>query len=242
MPTTTDKKIILHAAPMAWLHLASAGSLAETFLFDNLQTAELKLTNPSNDSTEGEKVEIKRGDGAIIQFDKFSLTLSGVDESDITPATASNDASGKGTITLVTNEAPGPNDEVNSWTAFLNLLRQNLDKLWLITLPTGFTYTSRQKVTPEPDGYARMLGKINSDIQQSLSENPSSVSIEFVSYKNPTGTEALASADLTGLTYTGISWKGKSATFTPPTITSDEATDILAGEIVLTASATYTYS
>lgn len=106
MPTTTDKKIILTGSPFAWIHKVDAGALTELWKFDNLQSTTYKIMKPGANSQQGENIDINRADGAIWRFKKTNLVLSGEDESDITPADASSDASGKGEITLVVNEAP----------------------------------------------------------------------------------------------------------------------------------------
>jgi len=243
---TMPKKIILHGLPIAWMHKLTPGSpatIAETYIFDNLgDGGKLSLANPANEDTGTTYVEVKRGDGAVLKTPKFTLELSIEDESDITPATASNDASGKGTITLVVNEAPKPNT-IKSWTAFLESLRSNFDSVWLVTIPLGMSFESRNLATPKADGYAYMLAKINSNIEHTMGENPSSISIELVSYKG-SAVAGLTEAILAGatLTYTAADWKGKGVTFSPPDVDAGGATKLFAGEVLLLEDAGSSYT
>lgn len=234
MPTTLDKKVILSCAPFVWLHeVSSAGAITELWRFDNLQTVDLSMINPSAGASTTEYVEIPRGDGAKIKYPKFALELDGTTEDDITPTAQSSDATGQGTIKLVINEAP---NEETQMTGFLKNLRDKIkaSTLFLVTVATGFTWKGRSNSSPaQVDGWARMLCKVSSNIDLGTSESPSSITLELVSYKNPTGASTLVEADLTGMAYTGIVWKGKAATFTPPAITAPETVTILAGEVEL---------
>lgn len=237
MPTTTDKKIILIGSPFAWVHKISSGALTEFWKFDNLQSSSFKISKPDVAST-GDNIDINRADGAIWRFKKINLVLSGETEEDITPADASSDASNKGEITLVLNEAP---NEANSWTAFIKQLKDNLDVKFLVTIGTGFSHKARfDSALKKPEGFVHMIGKINTDVEQQLNNNPASLSLTFVSYKN----SGLNEADLTAVDlFTGITWKlGGSGDVTgikPPVITSQDAQKLLAGDIVIVTNITY---
>lgn len=244
---TLPKKMILNAVPVAWMHKLTPGSpatIAETYIFDNLGEIKLTLANPAASTTTTDKVEIKRADGAILSTPKFNLELNIEDETDVTSTTASSDASGKGTITMTINEAPKPNT-IKSWTAFLESLRANFDSVFLVTIPLGFSFESRNLATPKADGYAYMLAKINSNIENTFGENPTSLSIELVSYKG-SAVAGLTDAILAGatLTYTAAAWKGKGFTFTPPDVDSTGGTKLFAGDILILedAGSSYTFT
>lgn len=240
MPITADKKIILTGSPFAWVHKIANGDLTELWKFDNLQSSTYKIMKPGSEAGGGDNIDINRADGAIWRFKKVNLILSGEDETDITPADASSDATSKGEITLVINEAP---IEANSWSSFIKDLKSNLDSKFLITIGTGFSHKARTDSTlRKPDGYVHMIGKINNDIEQQLNNSPTSVSITFVSYKN----SGLEVADLTAATlFTPITWKlggtGKDVSgIKPPTISTTDASKLLEGDIVVVPNINYT--
>lgn len=239
MATTTDKKIILSGSSFAWIHKIENNSITELWKFDNLQSSTYKILKPGSGSQGAENVDINRADGAIFRFPKVNLILSGEDETDITPADASSDASNKGEITLVINEAP---IESNSWTKFIKDLKDNLDTSFLITIGTGFSHKARiDSNLRKPDGFIHMIGKINNDIEQQLNNSPASITITFVSYKN----SILESTDLTAANlFTAITWKlgGGSkdvAGIKPSDILSLDAEKLLAGDVAVVTNITY---
>ncbi len=239
MPTTTDKKIILTGSPFGWVHLIESNTITELWKFNNLQSSTYKLMKPGSDSAGSDNIDINRSDGAIIRFPKTNLILSGIDETDITPADSSSDATSKGEITLVANEAPM---ESNSWTAFLKELQGKLGALFMITIGTGYSHKARTDATlRKPDGYIHMIGKINNDIEQQLNNNPASLTMTFVSYKN----SGLVEADLTAVgLFTAITWKlGGTGLdvegILPPDIVSAEALQLLDGDVAVVSNITY---
>ncbi|GAB1372752.1 hypothetical protein MASR1M45_28150 [Candidatus Kapaibacterium sp.] len=239
MPTTTDKKIILTGSPFAWIHKIENEDLSELWKFNNLQSSTYKILKPGSSSQGSENIDINRADGAIWRFPKTNLILSGEDESDITPADASSDASNKGEITLVINEAP---IESNSWTAFIKQLKDNMDAKFLITIGTGYSHKARTDVTlRKPDGFIHMIGKVNNDLEQQLNNSPASITITFVSYKN----SGLEATDLTAVSlFTAITWKlggtGKDIEgIKPPDLLSTDAERLLTGDVVVITNITY---
>jgi hypothetical protein len=240
MPTTVNKRLILSGAPFGWLHelaTGAPGTITSLWRFDNLQSAQIKALIPG-DQQSGENIDINRADGAIWRFSKYNLVLSGEDETDITPASASSDATGKGEITLVTNEAPLPTT-INSWTAWLESLKGKFNSLFMLTVPTGFTLHSRD-TQKKVDGYAHMLCKLSTGIDLQLNNNPGSLSLTFVSYKNSLA--GLTGTIIEAATFTGIVHKGKGDSYAPEALEVGDGDLLLAGNILFKESASYTYS
>jgi hypothetical protein len=239
MPTSTDKKIILTGSPFSWIHLISAGVITELWKFNNLQSSTYKILKPGTSSSSSDNVDINRSDGAIWRFQKTNLILDGVTEEDITPADASSDATSKGEITIVPNEAP---IESNSWTAFIKAVKENLDGKFLITIGTGYSHKARVDTSlRKPDGFIHMIGKINNDLEQQLNNNPASLTMTFVSFKN----SGLVETDLTGADlFTAITWKlggtGKDVEgIKPPVIVEADAQKLLVGDVAIITNITY---
>jgi hypothetical protein len=238
---TVPKRVIISNAPFGWIHKLAAGdpagSITELYRFDNLSDSEIKLT-VAEASGSGDNVDIKRGDGAVWRFSKFNIVLSGVDETDITPASQGSDASSKAVMTITTNEAPLP-VTITSMTLWLKDLVAKKGDLLMITLPVGFTYDARTN-QGKVDGFVRMLGKLNNDIDLKTNDSPSTIALEFVSYKC-----TLAGVDdvlIEAATYTGIVWKGKAITITPPNLSVGDGDELIAGNVVFAQSATYSYT
>ena len=239
MPTSSDKKIILTGSPFAWVHKIDAGAITELWKFNNLQSSTYKILKPGSSAQSSDNIDINRADGAIWRFPKTNLILSGVDETDITPAGSSSDATNKGEITLVTNEAA---IESNSPTAFIKSVKDNLDSIFMITIGTGYSHKARTDLTlRKPDGFIHMIGKINNDLEQQLNNSPTSLTMTFVSYKNST----IEETDLTVTSlFTAITWKlggtGKDVDgIKPPDIISGDAQKLLLGEVVVVTNITY---
>jgi len=239
MPTTTDKKIILTGSPFAWVHKIDAGALTELWKFNNLQSSTYKILKPGSSSQSSDNIDINRADGAIWRFPKNNLVLSGIDETDITPAGTSSDATSKGEITLVANEAP---IELNSWTAFIKAMKDEQDGKFLITIGTGYSHKARTDVAlRKPDGFIHMIGKINNDIEQQLNNSPASLTMTFVSYKDST----LEETDLTAISlFTAITWKlggtGNDVEgIKPPDIISGDAQKLLEGDVAVITNIVY---
>ncbi|MBX3045286.1 MAG: hypothetical protein KIT33_12590 [Candidatus Kapabacteria bacterium] len=235
--SSTINKVILHGAPFAWVHRISAGVITELWKFDNLQDCSYSLPKVGADSG-GENLDIPRNDGLIWRFTKESRILEGISGDDITPADASSDATGKGSITLVINEAP---IEMNSMSAFREDLKAKQSDLFLVTIATGVSYTAKM-TNKKPEGYIHMVGKINNDLSETFNANHNTVTLEFVSYTN----SGLEEDDLSTAVdlFTGIVWKlggvGKDiANIKPPNITSQKEAEILAGELAMVTDITY---
>ena len=240
MPITTDKKIILTGSPFAWVHKIDAGALTELWKFNNLQSSTYKILKPGSSASSSDNIDINRADGAIWRFPKTNLILSGIDETDITPAGTSSDATSKGEITLVANEAPV---ESNSWTAFVKAVKYNMDGKFLLTIGTGYSHKARTDVTlRKPDGFIHMIGKINNDLEQQLNNSPASLTMTFVSYKDST----LEETDFTSTSlFTAITWKlggtGKDVDgIKPPDIISGDAQKLLEGDVAVITNIVYT--
>lgn len=255
--TTTNKKIILTGTPFGWVHRVkfTAGnpqaqpptsdtySLEELWLFNNLQSSTYKILKPGTTSSSSNNIDINRADGGIFRFTKESLILDGVTEEDITPADTSADATNKGDITLVINEAPV---DSNSWTAFIKDVKDHLDSMFMITIGTGFSHKSKNDAgLRKPDGYIHMIGKINSDIEQQLSSNPTSLTMTFVSTKN-SGLVEGAISEIEEL-FTAIVWKRGGGDkdidgILPPVIGADGEEILLTGDVLVVTNVTYSYN
>jgi hypothetical protein len=240
MAVTVKNKVILHGAPFAWIHIITTveevTSITELWRFDNLASCTYSLPRTGAESG-GQNLDIPRADGLIWRLPKESRILDGITEEDITPADVSSNATGKGTITLVINEAPL---EMNSMSAFRADVKEKQGDLFLVTIATGVSYTAKM-TNKKPEGYIHMIGKINNDISENFDSNHNPITLEFVSYTN----SGLEADDLTSETlFTAITWKlggtGKDITgIKPPTITSGKETEILAGELAIVTDITY---
>lgn len=236
MSLSVAQKVILQGSPFAWIHRIESGAIADEWRFDNLQSSNIKLLKAGSESSGSDNVDINRADGAVWRFNKTNKILDGITEDDITPADASDTATKKGDITLLTNEAP---NEVNSWTAFIDELKTYQDSFWLVTIGSGFSHKART-TNKKPEGYYQMIGKISNDIEQAYANSPTNLSLTFAS-DSGSGLEA---EDLTsGTLYTAITWKlgnGKDVSgIKPPTITEGEATTILSGDVNIVTDITY---
>ncbi len=249
MAKTVAKRSIISMAPFGWIHKitpssdggTTPGEISELWQFDNLADGSgIKLPIIDNQSGGNDNIDITRGDGAIFRFPKFNLVLDGETEDDITPAGSGADATGKAEITLVTNEAPLPTTIV-SWTDWLKDLNTNRGEFLLVTLPTGFTYDSRENQS-KADGYIYVVAKITSDIEQKLGTGPSQMTIVLKSNKLG-ATDILATA-LEAASYTPIAWKNKGVSFTPPPLAAldNDGDTLISGDVVIKADASYTYS
>ncbi|MBE2188567.1 MAG: hypothetical protein KGZ71_09660 [Desulfobulbaceae bacterium] len=239
--TTTDKRIIISGAPFCYIHKLTEGVPSLLWTFDNLQNVQIVMPKADAAAQSSNNLDIQRGDGALFRFKAESLVLSGEDETDITPAEESSDATGKGKIVFTNNEAPLPTS-INSFTAWLKNAKDNMESLLLISIATGFTHHGKSTGTPKVDGWARMLCKLNSDIDFTSGANASSIQLEFVSYKNPVGADAIAAGALEAITFANIAWKGKATNIASPVITAPEEALLLAGDIVLSPDLTYSYA
>jgi len=250
MATTTDKKMILMPTPVAWAFKitgattdpVAAAAVTETYLFDNLAKGGKVIDyNPKSSESSGEFQDFVRADGGIIRFPKFNLVIDGKDESDITPADQATDATKKGRIELVTNEAPLPNT-INSMSAFIAMNKEAMEKdtLWLIVVGVGYSWQSGfVEGTPKVDGWVYMLGKLVNDIEIEMSDNFTQ-KLFFDSYKCSI---ADVDSDLLQLVdFTPITWKGKGVTFSPVDVVEADCDALLDGKVVIKPGITYSYS
>ena len=252
--STTNKGIILHGAPVAWIQTINpnTGAIAEIWRFDNLQSAQLKLIRGGAAAAGSNNIDINRSDSGVIRFQKNTLIINGVDESAVTEAATTNvDATGFGELILVTNQAPIAVGEAladNTWSEFINRLYANKDTLLLIAVPIGFTFASRYEAgTHEADGYYYLVCKLSSDIDMTANNTPMSLSLTFVSYKVSSsldkgafGTDAtptgIVRTNMINATWTDIGLKlGGSSTITlnPPALLQADADLLFAGNPVV---------
>jgi hypothetical protein len=236
---TIIKRIILALVPVMWVHKLEAGepgTIEELWRFDNLADGcGIKLLQPAANES-GDNLDITRGDGAIFRFPKFNLIMD-KDEADITPAEQSSDATNKAEITAVTNEAPLP-ATIASWTAWMKEFYDTIQAgdLLMFTLPTGFTYDSRENQN-KADGYVTLLVKVTSDFDQKLGVAPST--LQIVGASNKSTLSGVTGTIIEGATFTAISWKGKGFDFAGPSLQTGDGETLMAGEPVFTEEASY---
>ena len=243
MSATMVNKIILTGSCIGWLHKIdeAAKTIVESYRFDNLQSSTYKLLKASSESSSsGDKLEINRADTGVIQFPKPTLNIDPLTELAIVSSTGGSDATSKGEITLVTNEAP---IESNSWTAFIKSLQGNMSAKFLITIGTGQSYkTLNDSASKKPDGFVHMIGILTTDIEQQLQNGAVTLSMTFASQK--IATDATVKTALTNASlFTAIEWKRGLATgnptVKPATIISADADTIIAGDILVLPNITY---
>jgi hypothetical protein len=242
MPTM-DKKVILQGTPLVWVHEitgASEDAITALWKFDNAQSVEATLKLASSATSDTEQIDLGRADGATIKYDKNTLAISGTDETDVTPAASSTDATGLGVVKFTLNEA---DYDSTTWTEFVAELKSKMNNKFFITIGTGQSlYSMNNTSYKKPDGFIHMIGKINADVTLSWAGNtPTTIALEFVSYK----ATALVDADITALydgsTLNGIVWKlgGTTITIYPPVITAGNATSLhTSGDIVVVQNIT----
>lgn len=213
--TTTDKRIVLSAVPVMWLHeIVTANdvtTVVESFLFDNLADLQYKCNLASAASASASNLDITRGDGTIIRFPKSETIISGVTELEVTDVTKSTDATGLGEISATILEAPkcyvSSAMTYVTWSEFLEIFRAKIaaGNKFFATFPTGFSYDSRFKSggSQLPDGFGFMIGALSTGIDVTANATPSQLKMTLVSYKNTNATKAL----IGGVTYTAINLK-----------------------------------
>jgi hypothetical protein len=224
MPYAPAQKVVINNAPIAVLAKLNGAAVSVVATLNNVQ-AQLKMLISPSEAAGGENVDITQPDGAILRFPKINKIMSGVDDSDITPAGSSSTATGYGEIVLTVNEAP---EEFTSMTNFLKYIHDEKDSKFLIIIPTGFTYKGQVvDATKKTDGWAYMIGKRTSDIDITFDANHKQLPITFAS--NSDGT--VTSANLTALTMPAIPVRSIGASITPPAIVSGDVTDITTGKV-----------
>ena len=236
--TNATESIVLHGAPVAWIQEITEASLAELFHFDYLQEPKIKLPLSGTASKGGNNIDIKGADGSILRFPKGSLIIDAITQEEVTEdATADVDATGFGEITLALNKAPS-DAAYKRWTTFIKTLYDKKDSLFLIAIPTGFTYKGRNVDSPKNvDGYCYLICKRSSDIELTMNDTPTTLSVTFISFRVA---DSMAGGDistaLTGATWTAINMKIGTSTYialTPVALVSDDATLLKAGKPVL---------
>lgn len=231
---SVKQKTILYGAPFAWLHLIDNGTISLVASFDNLASKPaITLPKSATEAAGGDNIDINRADTGIYRFKKDSPVIDGVTEELIAAASSGSDATGKGKISIVTNQAP-LEVTFTSWTKFIAFMKENLGKKWLITVPTGFSYTQRNS-TKKPDGFVHMIGKISNDLSDANA--PSTFQMDFDSY-DITGTDC----DSTDLPTTGFWGTAKKIVYklgggtndvdiVVPEFISDDVDKLVAGDV-----------
>jgi hypothetical protein len=220
------QKQIINTPGVALLYKITGVSLALYATILNT-TAKMSMLLSADSAAGGENLDLNNPDGTITRFPKISTIISGVDESDLTPATSSTSATGLGTMDLTINVAP---TEFTSMTAFIKDLYTNKDSHFLIVIPTGFSYKGQVVAgTKVADGWAFMIGKLTTGLAMEYAEGAKNLPLTFASQSN---TELIL-ADFTGITPPAIEWLGGGTTVTPAALVSGDETVLLAGKVCL---------
>lgn len=243
MSGTMKNKILLSGAPIAWLFKITEDSgnvegLELVASFDNLGSSAISAIVAGATTTTGTFITVTRADGATIQFPADALTIDGTDETQVVDESGGTDASGKGTFTLTTNEAP---IEFDSMTAFLGWLKANKDEKFLLITTTGYTYermgTGNAKGV---DGFVYSFVKLTSNIDLTSGNAPIAPVLTFASQKHTSYTGDLTTAaDPHPFDNNGIKVKRGGASYdiaatvnVPLELTSAEQDDLEAGEVI----------
>lgn len=242
MSGTMKNNIILRGTAAAWVFLFSEDSgnvegLIPLYKFDNLQSAQVVSTVAGAATTAGgNTLDINRGDSAIIRFNLDNVVIDGSDETEIASEDGGADASGKGTITLVTNEAP---KDFTSMTAFLADLKANKDSKVLVIVPSGYSFSRMGTgASAKPDGYIYGIGKLTSDLDITFNNSAIAPSLSFALQKHTTYTGDLTSAatphpfDNQGIEIKRGGSNIPAASTIPLKLTSAQQTALMAGEMV----------
>ncbi|MCL5990579.1 MAG: hypothetical protein M1419_00555 [Bacteroidetes bacterium] len=228
---------ILHGAPVAWIQEITVSALTELFHFDFIQEPKYKIPISGTASKGGDNTDIKGADGSLLRFPKGSLIIDAITEEEIVEdATADVDATGFGEITLALNKAP-TEIAYKSWTTFVKTLHDKKDSLFLIAIPTGFTYKGRNVSSPKNvDGYFYLICKRSSDIEQTFNDTPTTLSVTFISFRVADSMAGGIDTALTTATWTAINMKIGTSTniaLTPPALVAGDAALLKAGKPVL---------
>lgn len=238
---TMATKTIFTGFTTAWIRKVddADGSVALStpiLKFDNISSGSLTIKAPADAASGGttDNVEIQRGDGATIQYNKPSLILDGATDSVKSSGTSSG-GTVKDEIKFTVNEA---DMDSATWTEFLIKLKGLLGEKLLICMPLGYTYgkiTDSTAANVKPDGYAFMVGKLSGDIAQALAGNtPSSLELTFTGCDVSYTDDAQADTAFATHGFVSISVKGRtSVTVTPTAMGATDGHLLVAGRIHL---------
>lgn len=248
--------IILNDAPVAWLLSVDEGKgvvgkvhnliadAAGRLLFNNTQDSGYKLKNPAA-AAATEKLQINRGDGAVIEFAKQSLTIDGTTEA----------ATGGSSSTVVNaeitfNTAQMDTDSV-TWTAYLNKLKALIGKKFIAILPTGFTWNAQNATTPNAEGFIFQACVLSTDLDFKKAANtatpvtftltPTTLNLYTAAEDEDPMSEAeldtFFASDLNFLPTSIIVPGYDSMTINPPDVGATDGHLIASGEVVIKAAA-----
>lgn len=259
MPTQLDKNTVLTGLPLVWIGIIDpAGddpdNIAWLWGFRTAKKVGYKNNLPST-SGGSDKSEIVYADGTKVQFNKIEKLIDLVTETETTDPTKDVEATGLGEISFEAGSAPLKyvTDAFVAglgWTEWLSILQGYLGKKFLIIVPTGVSYDSRygRAGTKVADGYAYMIGKLSTGIEQEIAANATSLNMTFVSYLDTTSGLDTAISTLGGTipSLKIIAGGGsKDLSFTPDALDNDpvntDSTYLLSGKLLL-KGLSYTWS
>lgn len=175
----TANGMIVTGTSVAWCGLVEQGKgtafkvnnlaghpAAKKMFFDSLTEASYKLLLPS-EQTSDTKIETTLANGAKIQHKKYEPIINGDTGAVESGSTTSADVV-KGEITLVTSSA---DKDSASWSAFINKIKDNIGKYWLVCVPVGYTSGQLGGVTPNADGFVMLIGKLSTDLDFKVAAN-----------------------------------------------------------------------
>lgn len=229
--------MVLTAAPLCYIVVLddSASTIGTIYRFGNLASATYKILKSESSESSSENTDITRGDGAIIRFPKQAPILSGVNGT-VMSSTTTGKATSKAEMSLVINEAP---EECTSWTQWMLNAKDLMGKLCLVVIPTGLTYNERSTIVTSKavDGWAFMLGRLNADVENSLSSSNTTATLTFASNmaSDPEAIKTALSLEaftLGNLTYF-LGGSGNDVVLTAPKLTSAQATVVANGDILI---------
>lgn len=248
--------IIINDVPCVWLLSVDDGKgvngkvnnliadAAGRLLFNNTQDSGYKMKNPAA-AAATDKLQINRGDGAVIEFSKNSLTIDGTTES-ATGGSSSSVVSAEITF----NTAQMDTDSA-SWSAYLNKLKSLMGKKFIAILPTGFTWNAQNAGSPNAEGFLFQAVTISTDLDFKKAANaaqpvtytltPTTLNL----YASDEDTDPMDATELntffandSNFLPTSIIIPGYSSmTINPPDIGASDGHLLAAGEVVIKAAA-----
>lgn len=200
------------------------------FGFDNLgKGSDFTAFLPSNaESGGGENIEIILADNTKLSHPKNTKVFKLADGEEITSVESDSNNTNLAKVKLVVT---GGDVESATLTSFEKKITDVPNQVFLIAVPRGWNANSEGTTV---DGWFYVLAKRSNDY--SAVQDNGDITLEFNSYKVP-GTESEHQTAFTNITWGALTTSGLKQSFTPLTLTNDEAIALGKGKIVLKAAA-----